>query len=525
MRNMSVLWEMWAYRPPHQLEDTEPLPKFKGLRHQAGYNLPRELHRLDDLLDENDDLDPVLSLRNKPHTDFNPIWDVGTETASADDIIMAAMEATAHDQIAAVTSDLAQAAAGTLPLMVCRKQLYLQAGTVWTPLDKADFILAYQQDPRIRNALHSFSGHGLNDLYKKVLIQPSIQRDIKDVQMPPSLIPCRDGVFDIETMRAREVRPDDYFFSCCDVPVEEIGKGSGEQFETFIASVSEGNPAVRQQVLEMIGTAISGYRPKNFFLLIGPKDTGKSQIMNLLRALIGSQYTMSLSEPNQLASDFISGSLIGRRLCYCPDAARVNFSQKSAAVLKQLTGGDLMQANVKYKQSFTFINEATVIFVSNFPLQLPRDSALEERLITIPFTTSIPKERQVPNFSRLLYEERGYIVGAAIEALKDLADRHFQFTRADSVTQVPTYTFGGSIMEQIARFVEERCQLDPDGKEYSDTLYQAFCAFSEESGGGSLSREVFSRNLKSIVKGLGPLHTSRARGYRGIRLRDDFPAN
>ena len=97
-----------------------------------------------------------------------------------------------------------------------------------------------------------------------MLIQPSIQRDIKDVQMPPSLIPCRDGVFDIETMRAREVRPDDYFFSCCDVPVEEIGKGSGEQFETFIASVSEGNPAVRQQVLEMIGTAISGYRPKTF---------------------------------------------------------------------------------------------------------------------------------------------------------------------------------------------------------------------------------------------------------------------
>lgn len=525
MRNMSELWEMWAYLPPHQLEDTEHLPKFKGLRHQAGYNLPRELHRLDDLLDENDDLDPVLSLRNKPRADFNLIWDVGTETASADDIVMAAMEATAHDQIAAVTSDLAQAAAGALPLMVCRKQLYLQAGTVWTPLDKADFILAYQQDPRIRNALHSFSGHGLNDLYKKVLIQPSIQRDIKDVQMPPSLIPCRDGVFDIETMCAREVRPDDYFFSCCDVPVEEIGKGSGEQFETFIAFVSEGNPAVRQQVLEMIGVIISGYMPKKFFLLLGPRDTGKSQIMNLLRNLIGDQYTQSISDPNELSGPWMSGSLIGKRLCYCPDAARVAFSQKSAAILKQLTGDDLIQANVKYKQPVVFRNEATIVFVSNFPLQLPRDSALEERLVTISFTTSIPKERQIPNFSRVLYGERGYIVGAAIEALKNLIDHGFRFTCAGSAVQFPSSALGGSTLDQIARFVEERCQLDPDGKEYSDTLYQAFCAFSEESGGGSLSREVFSRNLKSIVKGLGPLHTSRARGYRGIRLRDDFPAN
>ena len=525
MRNMSELWEMWAYLPPHQLEDTEHLPKFKGLRHQAGYNLPRELHRLDDLLDENDDLDPVLSLRNKPHTDFNPIWDVGTETASADDIIMAAMEATAHDQIAAVTSDLAQAAAGTLPLMVCRKQLYLQAGTVWTPLDKADFILAYQQDPRIRNALHSFSGHGLNDLYKKVLIQPSIQRDIKDVQMPPSLIPCRDGVFDLETMRPRNVRPDDYFFSCCDVPVDEIGEGSGKHFENFLAFVGEGNPVIRQQILEMIGVIISGYMPKKFFLLLGPRDTGKSQIMNLLRNLIGDQCTQSISDPNELSGPWMSGSLIGKRLCYCPDAARVTFSQKSAAALKQLTGDDLIQANIKYKQPLTFRNEAKIVFVSNYPLMIPRDEAVESRILTIPFSVSIPKERQIPHFSELLYRERGYIVGAAIEALKDLADRHFQFTRADSVTQVPTCAFGGSIMEQIARFVEERCQLDPDGKEYSDTLYQAFCAFSEGNGGSSVSREVFSRTLNSIVEGLESLHTSRQRGYRGIRLRDNFPAN
>ncbi len=548
---MFDVWKVRTNRASHPLCNTDPLPKFKhmpvyGERRKLSADEWRalflfppgtsmgsstcveqrpkaaQLHLLDDLLAEGEDLEPIMVRRSGWRND---IWDFKAGDKNMDALLDEVSELNATDERAVAASNLAQVAVQALPLMVLEGQLYCRTGTTWQIMSKREFLIAAEENPPMQAVIHGFGGRSRSDFYERVTLQRSIQRNASDVQMPPSLIPCRDGVFDIETMCAREVRPDDYFFSCCDVPVEEIGKGSGEQFETFIASVSEGNPAVRQQVLEMIGTAISGYRPKNFFLLIGPKDTGKSQIMNLLRALIGSQYTMSLSEPNQLASDFISGSLIGRRLCYCPDAARVNFSQKSAAVLKQLTGGDLMQANVKYKQSFTFINEATVIFVSNFPLQLPRDSALEERLITIPFTTSIPKERQVPNFSRLLYEERGYIVGAAIEALKDLADRHFQFTRADSVTQVPTYTFGGSIMEQIARFVEERCQLDPDGKEYSDTLYQAFCAFSEESGGGSLSREVFSRNLKSIVKGLGPLHTSRARGYRGIRLRDDFPAN
>lgn len=519
MRNMSELWEMWAYLPPHQLEDTEHLPKFKGLRHQAGYNLPRELHRLDDLLDENDDLDPVLSLRNKPRADFNLIWDVGTETASADDIVMAAMEATAHDQIAAVTSDLAQAAAGALPLMVCRKQLYLQAGTVWTPLDKADFILAYQQDPRIQNALHSFSGHGLNDLYKKVLIQPMIQRDMKDVQMSPDLIPCRDGIFDLETMRAREVRPDDYFFSCCDISIKKIGRGSGDHFEQFMASVSPGNPAVRQQVLELIGIILSGYMPKKFFLLLGPRDTGKSQVMNLLRNLIGDQCTQSINDPNELSGPWMSGSLVGKRLCYCPDAARVALSQKSAAALKQLTGGDLIQANVKYKQPFTFRNEATIVFVSNHPLAMPRDEALESRLVTIPFSNSIPKERQVPNFSELLYQERGYIIGEAIRALKDLARRGFAFSRSDDVLPCPIeQDFSDSTIAQISRFVEQCCQLDSEGREYTDTLYTAFCNFTSETDGSFISREVFSRELSSLFRELEPFRTSKQRGYCGIRL-------
>lgn len=477
---------------------------------------------MDDLLLDDEDLAPVLSLRSMRRDN---IWNFKVGGKSADALLDELSELDATDERAVAASNLAQVAVQALPLMVLEGELYCQTGTTWQIMSKREFLISAEENPPMQAVIHGFGGQSRSDFYERVTLQRSIQRNAADVQMPPSLIPCRDGVFDIETMRAREVRPDDYFFSCCDVPVEEIGKGSGEQFETFIASVSEGNPAVRQQILEMIGVIISGYMPKKFFLLLGPRDTGKSQIMNLLRNLIGDQCTQSISDPNELSGPWMSGSLIGKRLCYCPDAARVTFSQKSAAALKQLTGDDLIQANIKYKQPLTFRNEAKIVFVSNYPLMIPRDEAVESRILTIPFSVSIPKERQIPHFSELLYRERGYIVGAAIEALKDLADRHFQFTRADSVTQVPTCAFGGSIMEQIARFVEERCQLDPDGKEYSDTLYQAFCAFSEGNGGSSVSREVFSRTLNSIVEGLESLHTSRQRGYRGIRLRDNFPAN
>lgn len=132
----------------------------------------------------------------------------------------------------------------------------------------------------------------------------------------------------------------------------------------------------------------------------------------------------------------------------------------------------------------------------------------------------LPKERQVPNFSHMLYQERGYIVRQAICALRDLVDRGFAFTRADRAAQPPANAFGGSLPDQITHFVTECCRLDPTGVEYNDALYQAFCEFSDKNGRALLSREVFFRSLNAVYQGLEPLRKSRKRGYQGIKLRE-----
>lgn len=475
-----------------------------------------QLHLLDDLLAEGEDLEPIMVRRSGWRND---IWDFKARDKNMDALLDEVSELNATDERAVAASNLAQVAVQALPLMVLEGQLYCRTGTTWQIMSKREFLIAAEENPPMQAVIHGFGGRSRSDFYERVTLQRSIQRNAADVQMPPSLIPCRDGVFDIETMRAREVRPDDYFFSCCDVSIKEVGRGSGDHFEQFMASVSPGNPAVRQQVLELIGIILSGYMPKKFFLLLGPRDTGKSQVMNLLRNLIGDQCTQSINDPNELSGPWMSGSLVGKRLCYCPDAARVALSQKSAAALKQLTGGDLIQANAKYKQPFTFRNEATIVFVSNHPLAMPRDEALESRLVTIPFSNSIPKERQVPNFSELLYQERGYIIGEAIRALKDLARRGFAFSRSDDVLPCPIeQDFSDSTIAQISRFVEQCCQLDSEGREYTDTLYTAFCNFTSKTDGSFISREVFSRELSSLFRELEPFRTSKQRGYCGIRL-------
>lgn len=517
-------WELWAYRPPHQLEGTEPLPKFKRMPSSAKIrmlfshelNALRPRYPLAGMLADEEDLEPILRGRGRRQSTLEDIWNGVTAAMPVEELLDGAFEKAQRDEAAVVTSNLAQAAAQMLPLMVLDGQLYYQTGTIWTPMGRDELILAYEEDPRVKAALQGLSMRGLADLYARVKLQPSIQRSLNDVRMPPELIPCRDGVFDLDTMCSRHVRPDDYFFSYCNIGVDEIGMGSGEWFERFVESVSNGDPAIRQQILELVGVIISGYRPKAFFLLLGPRDTGKSQLLNLLRDLVGDHCTQSISDPNELSGPWMSGSLVGKRLCYCPDAARVPLSQKSAAVLKQLTGGDLLQANVKYKQPFTFRNETSIIFVSNYSLSMPRDEALESRLVTIPFNNSVPKTEQISNFSSLLYGERGYIVREAVYALKALIKRNFVFTRAEGTQPGLREAYpGGTIRDELMRFVEERCMLDPDGQESVDALYTTFCDFQS---GVSCSREAFSRELNGLFQELKPFRTAKQRGYRGIRL-------
>lgn len=222
------------------------------------------------------------------------------------------------------------------------------------------------------------------------------------------------------------------FFSCNTLRTSEIDQGNGERFEAFMDDVSNGNPMIRQQVLELIGVIISVYMPKNFFLLVGPGDSGKSQILSFIKALVGDDFVHSLPTPNSLSDRWTFGALAGKRLCYCPDTACISLTQATVAAIKQMTGGDLLQGEIKNRPLFTFVNEATLVFVSNYPLYGSHDDALLNRLVTIPFLTPIPKERQIPNFSALISREKGYIVGQAIRALDALRRRNFDFTRTET---------------------------------------------------------------------------------------------
>nr|WP_325196452.1 DUF5906 domain-containing protein [uncultured Oscillibacter sp.] len=415
-------------------------------------------------------------------------------------------------------STLADIAASYLPLMVLDRVLYYRRGPIWEPIDKMGLFQELSNSPELseNGVMGGLNDRSITELFNKVLMKREITISSDDIKTKPHLIACTDGVYNVLTEQYGQPAADDYFFSNINVAAEEIGNGSGEIFEAFIDNISGGNSMVRQLFLEILGVMISNYMPKKFFLFLGVSDSGKSEAANLVRLILGENLVYSLADPNDLSNQWTFGSIQGKRLCYCPDAAKIPLSQPTIAAIKQLTGHDFLLGNRKYKDPFTFLNEAKILFVSNHPLCGPYDQALMSRLVVMPFRNAVSPEKQIPDLAQKLYLESGYIVGQAVGALRQLIRRNFVFTKVDDMES--GYAAGGNRMNSyIEDFVENQCDLNLECVTSTQTLFLAYCAYCEEAGVQAISDAgVFGRMLLAAYPQLERTRNAGKNGLRGF---------
>lgn len=347
---------------------------------------------------------------------------------------------------------------------------------------------------------------------------PTLQIEDADIQAQPFIVVCRDGVYDIISGRISPLNRYNYHFTYIDVSVGDLADESGYEFERFAYSMSGGDMNIRQLLLEAIGVIISGYMPKSFFVLFGPKSSGKSQFMRLLSILVGADCTMAINDLNDFSTNrFLTSSLVGKKLCLCSDMPNRVLSETTVAIIKQLTGGDRMQGERKYRESFDFDNEAALVVGTNHGIsQSGYDEAFNNRKIIIPFLRTIPQEEQIPNIAEIIYRESaGYIVYHACEALRDLIIRKWQFTEVDLSGLHSNGLSANSSF--IDKFVSDKCAFEPNTKTSTQDLY---AEFSNHCGGTPpMNIAMFARDLSNRFA-LESYRTSTQRGFKGIIIRE-----
>lgn len=295
--------------------------------------------------------------------------------------------------------------------------------------------------------------------------------------------------------------------------------------DQFFRQIANGDNLLVMRIYEMIGYIISpDTSAKSFFLLQGEPNTGKSVLGKFLEGYFPRELVTAL-DISRLGGQYLPDALATSRLNLSMDLANGELSKKAVAVLKMLTGDDLITHEVKYKDAKPHRGQCKLVFATNHSLKMTEpDKAFLDRVVCIPFRYSIPKALQNPWLLQRLHEERESITMKALFYYRMFLFRNRQFSGADRFRPDVDYHLAPN--DTIKEFVTECCILG-EGFEYTRDLFECYRKYCAKSKYRAIeSQSGFSQRLSALYGSLLEAHRQRdkegsgenIRGFQGIRI-------
>lgn len=263
---------------------------------------------------------------------------------------------------------------------------------------------------------------------------------------------------------------------------------------------------VRNLILEAVGLVFSnypGFYTKSCILMKGAKDTGKTQIKNLIAEIIGVEKTSGLELKALNEARFVASEIYGKRLIGSNDMQYSSSDDMGA--FKKLTGNDFMTIEFKNRDPFSYKFRGYVWFLSNEfpPIGGNKGNEVYERFLLIPCDNPIPKDKQDTGLLRKMLEEKEYIVALTLEHLKYLMARGFKFKQSDRMLEANKQYEASN--NTLLQFIEECCIIDNDIKgcdkvKRSDfkTYYSRWCRESNIKKPIAIKKSTFDYLEKTL---------------------------
>lgn len=341
----------------------------------------------------------------------------------------------------------------------------------------------------------------------------------------PQYLPMRNGLLDLSgVMEGGEppvLLPHDHrYFSQTVIPYDYDPEAEAplwdETLERLLPSTRCGDQ--RQDVLQQIfGYALlNGWLGlQKFFVFVGAGANGKSTVLDTLVAMLGDA-NVSHVPLDKLNGEFRLGEMAGKLANICGDKSYMDKADEG--LLKQLTSGDLVQVNRKYKEPITLRPTAKLIFATNFlPPISDRSDGIWRRLIVLPFLERIaPSEMDIYRSERLRDELPG-ILNWAIDGAIDLIT-YGRFV--DCAVCIEARDGHRVNSDPFQQFVDEATTLGADRSVLVANLYQAYRDYCESTGQKPTAQPKFGARVLELAGVSRVRRTTGAREYeyRGVGL-------
>lgn len=305
----------------------------------------------------------------------------------------------------------------------------------------------------------------------------------------------------------------------CDIPTPI--------FDRYIYDMSCGDMVLVKRIWETLGYLISNdTKAKRIALFIGSGNTGKS----LFGKIVGKMFDcggVSACSIDDLKNNFIGTRLVNSAVNICMDLPSSTIDSSAAAMLKRLSGGDLINGEIKYMSNFEYMYTGHLLFGSNYLPKLNYDDpAFAERLLIIPCFNPIPKEHQDPYLcEKITANELPVIASKAAHFFGAVKRNKYVFTGDDkyNVTSEELYTKSAinvaitandenesnmykccpdNIDAGVTAFANAKCLVTDDLDDYAEasvlhSSYKDFCFKNNFSAIASCG--VFTRKLHAVL--------------------------
>ncbi|MEX2599302.1 MAG: phage/plasmid primase, P4 family [Dehalococcoidia bacterium] len=333
----------------------------------------------------------------------------------------------------------------------------------------------------------------------------------------PWLLNVGNGTIDLRTGKLLPHDPARFISKLA--PIEFDPDAACPLWLSFQDKITAGSADLQRFKQRYWGYSLTGSTVEQCFAIYyGSGQNGKSTEMDIMSELLG-DYALSSSfstfverRPNHGGPSEDLARLDGARLVTAVESER---GQRLAeSVVKQVTGGDVINARFLNKNSFDFRPQFKMVLASNHKPEIRgTDYAIWRRVRLVPFKVTIPPEQADMNLKDKLRAEQSGILNWALAGCASwIRDG---LGTAEEVTQA-TAAYRAE-MDILGEFLGSCCTPDNGLAVAAGDLYAAYQQWCEASGEAPVKQRTFGSLLaeRGFAKGKG---TRGTRYWYGIGL-------
>ena len=354
----------------------------------------------------------------------------------------------------------------------------------------------------------------IKKVFDLISTDPRVFRDFQDFDQQKAEINLANGTLCLSRFSLRPHNPIDCITRLADVEYDP--DATCPEFDRFLSTTL--SEELGDFVLRLFGYTLLGNPKEQVFTVFhGAGSNGKSTLIDVMASVLG-EYSTNV-EPSSFIRQKNAGvrddlaRLKGARMVATSELATGEILD--AALVKRMTGGDVITARALYKEHFEFRPQFVIFMTTNaLPVVDGGDRALARRLVMVPFTNVISAEQRDSDLPAKIRAEKSGILNRLIEGLTSYRKAGLSIPEmvADEVNR---YVASSDL---IQAFLDDQCRLAKGDRTPALQLYSAYQGWSFSNGTKAVSQPIFKQEITKRT-GIKQRRTSKGIEWPGVGMR------